>query len=214
MSGNPYQSQGLAQNTQQAGTAAGSYFNDIASGQQSLANTDMTPYLNPYTGAVVNSTMDTINRNNKLQDLQTASDATQQNAFGGDRFAVQLAENARNARDQAYNQVGQLYNTGWNNAQNAASTDIANKMAAAGGLGQQAAQGFNWGQTLQQNQMQAGQMQQDQTQKLMDAIKAQYLGFTGQGQTGLNDLESAVQALGSAIQKSTTNSTNPSYTYK
>lgn len=202
MGNNPYANQGLAQNTQQAGTQAGSLYADMTNGQGPLANTNYTPYMNPFTQNVVNTTMGEMGRQQQIQGNSLADQATRQNAFGGDRFGIQQAENDRNWNAQKANTLSSLYNTGWNQAQGMAQQDISNQMAAASGLANTANMGFGWGNQLQQNQLAAGKMQQDQTQALMDAIKGQYQGFTGQGMQSLQDLISAIQGFGSSTQKS------------
>lgn len=52
-------------------------------------------------------------------------------------------------------------------------------MGGSSNLGNLANMGFGMGNQLQQNQLAAGALQQQQQQQLIDAIHAQYLGYTG-----------------------------------
>lgn len=198
MGNNPYAGRPLAQQTQGAFTQAlGTNANmaGAAGGPGPLARTDLTPYMNPYTKDVIGTTMGEMNRQEQIQGNQLASDATQQGTFGGDRFGVQMAENNRNYDAQRAATLASLNQANFGQAQNAAQGDIGTQMSAANNLGNMANMGFGMGQQLQQNQLAAGAMQQSQVQKVMDAIKGQYQGFTNQGAQGLNNMISALQGM-------------------
>jgi hypothetical protein len=198
MAGNPYGGMGLADQsrnayTQALGTNAG--MAGVPGGPGPLARTNLSPYMNPFTQSVVNTTMGELGRQQQIQGNSLADQATKQGAFGGDRFAIQQAENDRNWNAQKANTLSGLYNTGFNNAQQAAQGDIQTQIGAANNLGNLSNMGFGMGQQLQQNQLAAGAMQQSQMQKVMDAIKGQYQGYTGQGAQGLNNMISALQGM-------------------
>ena len=77
------------------------------------------------------------------------------------------------------------------------------RMAGAGQLGNLAQQGFNMGQSIQQQQFQQGQMQQALNQALIDAAKGQYGGFTGAPAASLQ-LPLAALGAGNMGQNTTT----------
>ena len=81
------------------------------------------------------------------------------------------------------------------------------RLGAASQMGQLGQQAFNTGQTISQNQMQQGLMQQGMQQALIDAARGQYAGFTGApGQS----LGLPLAALGAQPnQSTTTGSKNP-----
>lgn len=202
MSGNPFEGQSLDNQTQGAFTGALGSTAGIAQGG-ALANTDLAPYFNPFTQSVVNSTMGEMNRQEADQANRIGSEAQAQNAFGGDRFAIQLAENNRNYDQQRANTLSTLYNTGFNTAVNNAQQDISNQLNAAGQLGNLANQGFNWGTDLYNQSTAAANSQQNSMQGLLDAIKGQYSGFTNQGiNPGLQALLGVFSGLGGNMSSS------------
>lgn len=101
---------------------------DVMAGQ--LANTDLSQYMNPYTDTVVNQTAADMERQRLIQQNQ-ADDAMQAaGAFGGSRHGIANAETNRNYYDRLGATTGQLRNLGFQNAQQAALQDIANRMNA------------------------------------------------------------------------------------
>lgn len=71
-------------------------------------------------------------------------------------------------------------------------------------MGNLANLGFGWGNTLQQNQAAAGALQQQQQQQLMDAIRAQFSGYTSAPQNAL------AQYLGAVLSPPSTAGTTSS----
>lgn len=210
MSGNPYAGMSLTDQTKGAfGQALGTY-GDIAQGG-ALARTDLTPYMNPFTKNVVDTTMGELGRQQGLDRLNIANEAQAQNAFGGDRFAIENAESARNWNQQKANTASQLYNTGFNTATDNAKFDIGAEANAAGALGNLANQGFQWGNDLAQQSAIAAKDQQGSMQALLDAIKGQYQGFTNQGTSpGLGALSEIFKALGGNMSSSSGTSSGSS----
>jgi hypothetical protein len=236
----------LATGAGMAGQAANQYgqmagYNpNLQAGQ--LKDTNLQPYMNPYQQEVINNTMSGLDRQRQLQDQQIASTAQDQGAFGGDRFAVQQAENARNFMGQKASTMAQLNQQNFGQAQQAAGQDIASKYqadaanaaaqqrameASAGGLGQIGSQfgqigqgqqqfgttqlgnlsnqGFNYGQQIQQGQMQAGGLMQKQIQDLIDKAQAQQGGANAQPETGLGVILKSLQGTyNPTVSKSST----------
>lgn len=77
------------------------------------------------------------------------------------------------------------------------------------GMGSLANMGFGFGNTMQQNQLAAGQMQQEQQQMLMDAIRGQYSGYTNAPNDALQAYLGALTGAQSGAGSKTTSQTNP-----
>lgn len=210
MSGNPYANMSLTNQTKGAfGQALGTFGNQALGG--SLARTDLSPYMNPFTQNVVDTTMNEMGRQEQLGRLNVDNEAQAQNAFGGDRHAIENAENSRNWNAQKSNTLANLYNTGYNSAVEGAKFDIGTQANAAGALGGLANQGFNWGNSLADQSSRAAGEQQRAMQQLTDAIKGQYQGWTQQGTNpGLNALLAVFSGLGSNMSSSKANSSGSS----
>jgi len=210
MAGNPYAGQSLDNQTMGSYAQSLGTYGDIASGGK-LARTDLSPYLNPFTQNVVDTTMGEMNRQEQLGRLNVANEAQSQNAFGGDRFALENAANSDNWNRQKSSTLANLFNTGFNNAQESAKYDIGAQANAAGQLGNLANQGFGWGNELADRNNRAAGEQQSTLQQLTDAIKGQYQGFTNQGTNpGLNALLAVFQGLGSNMSSSNASSSGSS----
>jgi hypothetical protein len=194
------------------GSAAGMGYTpqQVQAGQ--LATTDLSPYMNPYTEQVIRANEADILRGAQMGLNNLGAQAQAARAFGGSRHGVTEAELGRNVAQQLAQSSAGLRQTGYGQAQQAALSDIANQMAAQQynvGSGLQGAQqrlaaadqlanisnlGFGMGQTVQQNLMQQGALQQGVQQALIDAAKAQYGGYTAGPATSINYLSNALQA--------------------
>ena len=144
--------------------------------EQSLAGTDLGGYMNPFQRQVIDATMGEIGRQEKLQDLGIQDQAQRVGAFGGDRMAIQQAENNRNFDQTRAQTLANLNFQNFGNAQQQATNDINRNFQA-----QQANQGMNAG--------------------MMQAGAAGLAGMAGQGATGLSSLgQFGVSGLGSLGQ--------------
>ena len=98
---------------------------------QSLASTDLSPYLNPYTQDVYGTTLSDLNLARQQAINGNSSDATAmggEGAWGGSRAGVaDSLTNTAFAR-QAANTAANLNLQGYTNAQGAAQQDIANNL--------------------------------------------------------------------------------------
>jgi len=141
---------------------------------------------------------------------QAAAQANMAAQNAASQFGASAANQAGQFGAAAANQAGQFGASAANTAasqaaQNAMTAQQLNQAAglqgAQFGLGaaQQLAglggQSFGYGQSIQNQQMQQGMMQQQQMQALIDAAKAQYGGYT---QAPLNKLNLPLAALGQA----------------
>jgi hypothetical protein len=108
--------------------ALGQTINPITASQISQQN--LSPYMNPYTQSVINTTLPLMQQQNALSQNQQANQANAANAFGGSRQGVQQgvaqAQGALNIGQMA----SQLNQANFQQAQAAAGTDVASQNAA------------------------------------------------------------------------------------
>ena len=181
-----------AQNAAQAG-----YLNtmsqtpqDVQAGQ--LCNTNLQPYMNPYTQSVINSTLPIMQQNLGLQQNQQQNAANSAGAFGGSRQGIQQGVTQAQGAQNMAQMAQQLNQANFTQAQAGAQGDIANTLKAQqgnqsaalqqGALVNQAAQGLG---TLGNQQMQnnianygmltsAGGFEQQQAQNQINAQLAKF----------------------------------------
>lgn len=146
-----------------------------------FAGTDMSPYLNPYTQNVVDTSMAQLERARQQAIAQGQAGAQAAGAFGGSRHGVadsltneaalrQRAETAANLYNQGYGQAAQLR---MGDIENQLRGDLANQQAGIQGAGIQMEAG-RLGSLIAQ---QAGQSD------LQDAAALEQAGKAIQGQT-------------------------------
>lgn len=98
-----------------------------------LSGIDLTPYLNPYTQDVIDTSINDLNRARQIAINGNSVNATQQggaNAWLSDRAGVADAETNRGFLDQVASLTANLRNQGYANAQQGAQYDIGNKLTA------------------------------------------------------------------------------------
>ena len=203
MTANPMQQASLAQQGALAGTV-GAGTTDIGT----IAGSDIGQYQNPYTQQVIDANTADIMRGATMGMNALDYQAGRAGAFGGSRHGVAMSELGRGVAEQIGQQSSQLRQAGFQQAQQAAQSDIQNRLSQAN-LGLGAAQqlgvlgqtSFQTGRTIQQDLAQQGAMQQALQQALIDAGKQQYAGYTGAPAAGLGY---TVQALGAAPTPVTT----------
>lgn len=221
-----FQQSAGAYNAALGGTGAAMTFQpqDVRAG--TVANTNLSPYMNPFTDSVINSSLADLDRARQMAVGQTGAAATTAGAFGGSRHGIAEAETNRAFADQAAQMASGLRQQGFQNAQGMAQFDIGNRLqagisnqsaglqgaqfrlGAAGQMGNLSQQGFGFGQTLNANTAQAGSQQQQLVQQIIDAAKSQYAGFTGAPQAGLAGTLQAV-GMGNMGQQSQTTTSKP-----
>ena len=94
---------GIGQDAQSAAQAG--YLNTLGQTPQNvqagqLSNTNLQPYMNPYTQNVINSTLPIMQQNLGLQQNQQQNAANSSNAFGGSRQAIQQGVTQAQGRRQ------------------------------------------------------------------------------------------------------------------
>jgi len=104
---------------------------DVEAGQ--LATTDLSPYMNPYTQNVIDTSMNELTRQEGIQQ-QGIDDATlRQNAFGGDRMYLQKGVLGGETNRVKGNLLADLYSKNFSNAQSMGQFDINARLQAAQG---------------------------------------------------------------------------------
>ena len=101
---------------------------DINAG--SFLNQNMQAYMNPYTQAVTEQSLQDLERSRQLQQQQTAAQATAAKAFGGSRQGVAEAETNRAFGENAARLVAQQNAAAYQAAQQASEADLARQMQA------------------------------------------------------------------------------------
>jgi hypothetical protein len=191
---NPYNQASMAQQASMA---------RVGQGMGQTAAGGMAAYQNPYQQQVIDATLRDIGGAQQMAMNQLGAQATQANAFGGSRQGIAEAETNKAFNQQAIDAVSRMRQQGFNTALGASQADLNRQLGAAGqlaGLGQQS---FNYGQALNQQQMQQGAMQQAAMQQLIDAGKQQFQGFANQPQQNLSTLLQAITAQPSLSGKQT-----------
>ena len=181
-----------AQNAAQAG-----YLNTMSQTPQNvqagqLSNTNLQPYMNPYTQSVINATLPIMQQNLGLQQNQQQNAANSANAFGGSRQGIQQGVTQAQGAQNMAQMAQQLNQANFTQAQAGAQGDIANTLKAQqgnqsaalqqGALVNQAAAGLG---TLGNQQMQnnianygmltsAGGFEQQQGQNQINAQLAKF----------------------------------------
>jgi hypothetical protein len=159
---------------------------------QSLANTNLSPYFNPYDDAVVKANEADILLCAQMGMNSLQGQAQAAGAFGGSRHGVAMGEIGRDTVNQLAQASAGLRQAGYQNAQNAAFQDIGNNFQ--GQLANQSnnlqAQGMNQGNNLQAqlanqgNALQAGLANQS----------ANMQGQLANQQAGMGDISNQLQA--------------------
>lgn len=101
---------------------------NVSAGQ--LSDTDLSAYMNPYTQSVIDTSMNDLNTARQRAISGGQGQATAAGAYGGSRHGVADALTNEGFLSQAAGLSANLRNTGYQNAQNAALTDIGNRMNA------------------------------------------------------------------------------------
>lgn len=101
---------------------------NLTAGQ--LSSTDLSGYMNPFTNDVANTTAAQLARQNAIDNTNAAGQATAAGAFGGSRSAVLQNLNTDSYQRNLDQTLANLNLSGYQNAQQAALSDIANRMQA------------------------------------------------------------------------------------
>ncbi len=180
---------------QQAAQAQTGAMNRTGAGMMQTAASGMANYQNPYENQVVQASMRDIGNNGLMMQNTLGAQAQAAGAFGGSRHGVAEAELAKGTQQQMLDQAARLRQQGFNTALGASQADLGRQLGAAGQLASLGNQSFNYGQGINQQQMQQGAMQQQLMQNLINAGKGQYDNFAN---APMNKLQLPLAALGQA----------------
>jgi len=97
---------------------------------QSLLDTDLGAYQNPFQSQVIDNTLDDLNRARQLQIQSDQDAAIGRGAFGGSRSALLESETNRNFAEQAARTAGDLRARGFDTATSLAGQDIGRQFDA------------------------------------------------------------------------------------
>ena len=95
---------------------------------QTLASTNLNPYMNPYTDSVIKQNEADILRGAKIGLNELSAQAQAAGSFGGSRHGIQGAELGRGSLEQLARSSAGLRQANYANAQQAAMQDIQNNM--------------------------------------------------------------------------------------
>ena len=109
-----------------------------------LSNTDLSPYMNPYTQSVIDTSLNSLDRFRQGAITGNQASATQAGSYGGSRHGIADAETNRGYFDQAGQLVANLNNQNFNQARGAAQFDIGNRLGADQFNSQQGLAGANF----------------------------------------------------------------------
>jgi len=169
---------------------------------QAAAGPNINQFFNPYTSAVTDTTMQGLERQRQMQLNDIGAQATRAGAFGGSRHGVAEALTNQGFAEQGANTFANLNQQGFNTALNAAQNQQNIQSNLAG-------QGFGFGNVIGAQQTAQGQAQQQTNQALIDAIKAQYGGFTGSPNAGLASLIAAISGQPNQYTQTQTTQNKP-----
>jgi hypothetical protein len=146
-----------------------------------FAGTNMSPYMNPYTQNVVDTSLNSIDRARQMELQRGAGAAAGAGAFGGSRHGVADALTNEAALRQSAETSANLYNQGYQQATGLAMQDIGNRFQ--GDLANQQA-GIQGAQMRYQAGMGGGQLAQMANQAgIQSAAALQGAGDAMQNQT-------------------------------
>src|SRR4029077_8725761 len=97
---------------------------------QTLASTDLSPYMNRYTQSVINTTIPIMQQQLGQQYAANAGGATNANAFGGSRFGVQQGVTQAQGAQNIGQMLAQLNQANFTQAQAGATGDINRQLTA------------------------------------------------------------------------------------
>jgi len=98
-----------------------------------LGQTNLSPYMNPYTQSVINTTLPIMQQNLQQTLAQQADQAAASNAFGGSRQGVQAGVTQAQGALNMANMAAQLNNQNFTQAQAGATGDLNRQLQAAQG---------------------------------------------------------------------------------
>ena len=133
-------------------------------GASPITAQEIQQFQSPFTQAVLQTTLDELDRRQQIADQRLADQAVRSGAFGGARFGVQKAESERNLRDIQAKTAADINQRAFQQALQQAQAQRQRESQAAGQFGNIAGQQMQLGSQGIQGLLQAGQLGQTQAQ--------------------------------------------------
>ena len=133
-------------------------------GASPISAQNISQYQNPYNQAVMQTTLDELERRQQISDQGMSDQAVKSGAYGGARYGVQQAESQRNLRDIQAKTAADIQSRGYQQALGAAQADKQRQGAAGQQYGNIAGQEMQLGGAGLSGLYQAGQLGQTQGQ--------------------------------------------------
>lgn len=99
---------------------------------QTLASTNLNPYMSPYTSSVINATLPIMQQNLGQQQIGNQNQASAASAYGGSRQGVQQGVTQAQGAQNMAQMAAQLNQANFGQAQQGALADISNNLQAQG----------------------------------------------------------------------------------
>lgn len=175
-------------------------------GAAPISAENISQYQNPYSQAVMQTTLDELERRQQISDQGLSDQAVKSGAYGGARFGVQQAESQRNLRDVQAKAAADIQAKSYQQALAAAQADKQRQGAAGQQYGNIAGQEMQLGGAGLSGLYQAGGLGQTQAQAGRDIA---YEDFQRQQQFPYAQTQYAAGILGGMPQPMTTYSQQP-----
>jgi len=175
-------------------------------GAQPISAENISQYQNPYSQAVMQTTLDELERRQQISDQGLSDQAVKSGAYGGARFGVQQAESQRNLRDVQAKAAADIQAKSYQQALAAAQADKQRQGAAGQAYGNIAGQEMQLGGAGLSGLYQAGGLGQTQGQAGRDIA---YEDFQRQQQFPYAQTQYAAGILGGMPQPMTTYQQQP-----
>ena len=167
---------------------------------------EIQQFQSPYTQAVLQTTLDELDRRQQISNQKLSDQAVKSGAFGGARFGVQQAEQQRNLRDVQARTAADINQRAFQQALGQAQAQRQRESQAAGQFGNIAGQQMQLGTQGIQGLLQAGQLGQTQAQAGRDIA---YEDFQRQQNFPFEQARFAAGILGGMPQPVTTFTQQP-----
>ena len=175
-------------------------------GAAPISAENISQYQNPYNQAVMQTTLDELERRQQISDQGMSDQAVKSGAYGGARYGVQQAESQRNLRDIQAKTAADIQSRGYQQALGAAQADKQRQGAAGQQYGNIAGQEMQLGGAGLSGLYQAGQLGQTQGQAGRDIS---YEDFQRQQQFPYAQAQYAAGLLGGMPSPMTTYQQQP-----
>ena len=175
-------------------------------GAQPITAENISQYQNPYSQAVMQTTLDELERRQQISDQGMADQAVKSGAYGGARFGVQKAESERNLRDVQAKAAADIQAKSYQQALASAQADKQRQGQAGQAYGNIAGQEMQLGGAGLSGLYQAGQLGQTQAQAGRDIA---YEDFQRQQQFPYAQAQYAAGILGGMPSPMTTYQQQP-----